>query len=68
MTDRAKRLLVKISNTEEAALRLTRGNVKAAEELRRAGLAVLIPISLGGADVCLTSAGIAEAVKEVPTS
>ncbi len=60
MTEKAKRLLLKIGGTEEAAIKLTRGMSKAADELKRLGFAIYISHSQGGADVCLTSAGMDE--------
>lgn len=50
--------LLKAVYTEEASKPLTRSSAKPAQELVDTGLAVLIPKSQGGADVCLTNQGI----------
>ncbi len=60
MTGKAKALLKKIGDTEEASLRLTKGIAKAADELKAGGLATYIAISTGGADVALTEKGLEE--------
>jgi hypothetical protein len=64
MSKNAKKLLLKIGQTE-AALRLTKGNAKAADELKNLGLAVFISISTGGADVCLNEKGLEAFDQEV---
>lgn len=58
MTTKAKKLLKRIGNSEEASIRLHRSDVKAADELKVAGLVEYIPISTGGANVCLTKEGL----------
>jgi hypothetical protein len=60
VTPTAKNLLLKIGETEDASVRLTKSNAKAADELKRLGLADFIAISTGGAWVALTNEGVEE--------
>ena len=68
MTQAAVKLLRRIGETEDGALRLSKSNDKAAEELKNEGLVVYIRISTGGADVCLTQAGLDAYDRLHPTS
>jgi hypothetical protein len=58
MTNKAKKLLLRIGKTQDASMRLTKGNAKAASELKEQGLAIFISVSTGGADIALTKEGI----------
>lgn len=60
MTRKAKILLCKIGKTADAAIRLTKGNSAASDELRRKGMATFIPESTGGGWVALTEKGLEE--------
>lgn len=50
-------LLRRINKTDEVAIKLARSIIGAAGPLVKAGLAVCIPRSQGGVDVCLTTLG-----------
>lgn len=52
--------LMEIGATDDASKRLVRSRAKDADELIKEGLAMLIHISTGGADICLTASGLAE--------
>lgn len=58
---KAVSLLKQLIQTDECYLQLTKRNATAAQELRDANLVDFIPISTGGANIALGSAGIAEA-------
>lgn len=60
MTANAKKLLKRIGDTEDASLKLTKGNAKAADELKSLGMATFIAHSQGGGDVALNQKGIEE--------
>lgn len=58
MTKTAEKLLKRIGKTEEASIRLTKRDVRAANELQLLGLTEFIPLAVGGADICLTKDGV----------
>lgn len=60
MTSKAKNLLKRIGDTEEASLKLNKGIAKVANELKSLGMATFIAHSQGGGDVALTQKGIEE--------
>ncbi len=55
---KTKTYLEMLGATDDSSLPLTRGFAKAAGVLKDAGLAIYIPKSQGGADVCLTREGV----------
>jgi hypothetical protein len=60
LSDKARRYLKMIGQTDDSSLVLTHGFAKQAGELQRNGLAEYIPISSGGCYVALTTSGVLE--------
>ena len=66
---KAKNLLIRVGRREDNSILLTiltRQNRKAAAELVAAELATTIPVSTGGAHLCLTRKGIDEYERRSP--
>lgn len=64
ISKRGLALLKRARRSQHESIKLTTQNAKQASELVTAGLAILIPQAAGGADICITQAGLDYVTRE----